>query len=487
VHLEARIYKEKKIKNVETFKLSELIFELRKLIIEFLAGFGEETLTDNNIEKSAPDDNNAFPIFNFFPILHIDHEDNSEGAEKNSGSFLSKNVFKKSIKNLCSKTYKPALKNSILSGAAQLSDYTIPGQCYSFKIGNLTIRNPVISAPLAGISDNTYRIFASAFGSALTYTEMITACGIHYNHKKSLALSEITDYERPCALQLFGEDPDIIVEAAARLEDRADIIDINMGCPVPKILKAKSGGYLVQDESRVEKIIRKVSSSINKPLTIKTRIGWDRDSINILNIAKIAESSGADAIAIHGRTVKQGFSGEVDYSLIKEVKEKVKIPVIVSGDIDSSKKALEVLKYTGCDGVMVGRAAKGRLWLMANILMAVCRLGATGAGGMDTDNNTNNTDNTDNKPEHKDHYKDYSKDYYADCSDFEPDISWKKEYSKLYLKFLIYFKGEDRAVKEFRKHLCWIFRGEQGVNRVKQEFFKIKDYTGAISCIDKIR
>ena len=476
MHLEARIYKEKKIKNVETFKLSELIFELRKLIIEFLAGFGEETLTDNNIQKSAPDDNNAFPIFNFFPILHINHEDNSEGAEKNSGSFLSKNVFKKSIENLYSKTCNPALKNSIPEGEASNLESTLSNQCHSFKIGNLTIRNPVISAPLAGISDNTYRIFASAFGSVLTYTEMITACGIHYNHKKSLALSEITDYERPCALQLFGEDPDIIAEAAARLEDRADIIDINMGCPVPKILKAKSGGYLVQDESRVEKIIRKVSSSINKPLTIKTRIGWDRDSINILNIAKIAESSGADAIAIHGRTVKQGFSGEVDYSLIKEVKEKVKIPVIVSGDIDSSKKALEVLKYTGCDGVMVGRAAKGRLWLMANILMAFC--------GLCEPRSTGAYNNTDNETAHKDYY---SKDYDEVYSDFEPDISWKKEYSKLYLKFLIYFKGEDRAVKEFRKHLCWIFRGERRVNRIKQEFFKIKDYTGAVSCINKIQ
>jgi tRNA-dihydrouridine synthase len=316
---------------------------------------------------------------------------------------------------------------------------------------------------------------------------MITAYGIYYNHTKSLALSEITDYERPCALQLFGEDPDIIAEAAVRLEDRADIIDINMGCPVPKILKAKSGGYLVQDESRVERIIKKVSSSINKPLIIKTRIGWDRDSINIINIAKIAESSGADAIAIHGRTVKQGFSGEVDYSLIKEVKEKVKIPVIASGDINSSKKALEVLNYTGCDGVMIGRAAKGRLWLIANILMAVCGLGMPGAGSADIDNNTDNTGNADNKPAYKDYYMGYNEDYYACYSDFEPDIDWKKEFSKLYLKFLIYFKGEDRAVKEFRKHLYWIFRGEQEISRVKQEFFKIKDFAGAVSCIDEIR
>jgi len=429
---------------VETFKLPELILELKRLADEFLVDYIEKNLT----------------------------------------------VSKKSIENLCGNIYKPASKNSILKGGVSLSDCINQNQCHSFKIGNLTIKNPVISAPLAGISDNTYRIFAAAFGSALTYTEMITAYGIHYNHTKSLALSEITDYERPCALQLFGEDPDIIAEAAVRLEDRADIIDINMGCPVPKILKAKSGGYLIQDESRVEKIIRKVSSSIKKPLTIKTRIGWDRDSINILNIAKIAERSGADAIAIHGRTVKQGFSGEVDYSLIKEVKKKVKIPVIASGNINSSKNALEVLNYTGCDGVMIGRAAKGRLWLMANILMAVCGFGLSGAEGVNIDNNKNNTDNKDNKfnqLEHEDHYKDYSRDYYAGCSDFEPGISWKKEFSKLYLKFLIYFKGEDKAVKEFRKHLCWIFKGEAGISRAKREFFKIKDYAGAISCINEIQ
>jgi nifR3 family TIM-barrel protein len=429
---------------VETFKLPELILELKRLVNKFLVDY---------IEKNPT-------------------------------------VSKKSIENLCSNINKPALKNSILKGGVRLSDCINQSQCHSFKIRNLTIKNPVISAPLAGVSDNTYRIFAAAFGSALTYTEMITAYGIHYNHTKSLALSEITDYERPCALQLFGEDPDIIAEAAVRLEDRADIIDINMGCPVPKILKAKSGGYLIQDESRVEKIIRKVSPSIKKPLTIKTRIGWDRDNINIINIAKIAESSGADAIAIHGRTVKQGFSGEVDYSLIKEVKEKVKIPVIASGDIDSSKNALEVLNYTGCDGVMIGRAAKGRLWLMANILMAVCGFGLSGAEGADMENNTDNTgstNNTDNKVGYKDYYKVYNEDYYAGYSDFEPDISWKKEFSKLYLKFLIYFKEEDRAVKEFRKHLCWIFRGEAGISKVKHEFFKIKDYAGAISCIDEIQ
>lgn len=260
---------------------------------------------------------------------------------------------------------------------------------------------------------------------------MATSYGIHYNHRKSLALADITGYERPCALQLFGSDPVMIAEAAVRLEERADIIDINMGCPVPKVLKSKSGGYLHRDEDKIEKIVKKVSSVLKKPVTIKTRTGWDSSSINVLKIAKIAESSGAAAISIHGRTVKQGFSGKVDYKLIKEVKEKVSVPVIVSGDIDSAAKAAEVLDYTSCEGVMIGRAAKGRLWIMMNILM-----GISGLYGIN------------NKKRY---------------SEFDPGLDWKKEFSKLYLKFLIYFKGENRAVNEFRKHLAWIFKGIEGI------------------------
>ncbi|MCJ7727376.1 MAG: tRNA-dihydrouridine synthase, partial [Actinobacteria bacterium] len=231
----------------------------------------------------------------------------------------------------------------------------------------------------------------------------------------------------------------------------ADIIDINMGCPVPKILKAKSGGYLLQDEAKIEKIITGLSSVLKKPVTVKTRIGWDSNNINILNIAKIAEGSGASAISIHGRTVKQGFSGDVDYELIKKVKEKVKIPVIVSGDIDSPLKAKEILDYTGCDGIMIGRAVKGRLWLMMDMLIFII-----GNGGRVID------------PE------------------FNPGIDWKKEFSKIYLKFLINFKGENKAVREFRKHLCWIFKGSGGISRARSEFFKIESFKDAVNCINNI-
>jgi len=332
-------------------------------------------------------------------------------------------------------------------------DFDIPE--HSFEIGNVEIKNPLISAPLAGISDNTFRIFARFFGSALNCTEMISSYGIVYGQKKSLTLSEITNYERPCALQIFGPDPEIIAEAALRIEDKADIIDINMGCPVPKVLKAKSGGYLIQDKEKVKKIIKRLSSVLKKPLTIKTRIGWDAESINILDIAKIAEHSGAKAISIHGRTVKQGFSGVADYKLIKKVKEKIKIPVIVSGDIDSPGKAVEIMDYTGCDGIMIGRAVKGRLWLLTNILVFLLA-----------------------------DYKESTNKIFDSVS--EPDLEWKKELSELYLKFMIYFKGEDRAVREFRKRLSWIFKGEKGISRIRDGFFKIDSFKNAIELIDNI-
>lgn len=322
------------------------------------------------------------------------------------------------------------------------------------KIGTLEIANPVISAPLAGISDSTYRVFARAFGCGLTFSEMVTSYGIHFNHKKSCKLTEITDYERPCALQLFGSEPDIMAEAAKKIELQADIIDVNMGCPVPKILKAKSGGYLMQDESRVEDIVSKMAKVLKKPLTVKTRIGWNRDNINIIRIAQIAENSGASAITIHGRTVKQGFSGKVDYETISRVKKKVDIPVIVSGDIGSPGEAQRVLEVTGCDGVMIGRASKGTLWLFLDILMHL----------MTAD--------------------DYKQDDAELC--FQPTDNWKKDFARLYLRFLVEFKGEYKAIREFRKHLSWIFKGLRYITEARKRFFLIDSIDDALEIIDSI-
>ena len=326
---------------------------------------------------------------------------------------------------------------------------------HRFKIGQLEIANPIISAPLAGISDNTYRIFARSFGCGLTFSEMVTGYGIHFNHKKSGKLTEITDYERPCALQLFGSEPDIMAEAAKKVEEQADIIDINMGCPVPKILKAKSGGYLMQEESRVEDILSKMVPMLKKPLTVKTRIGWDRNNINVIRIAQIAENSGASAITVHGRTVKQGFSGKADYGIISRVKKEVNIPVIVSGDIGAPQEAKRVLEITGCDGVMIGRASKGTLWLFLDILIYLVLVEDDKLTGIE--------------------------DF-----DFSPDGEWKKSFARLYLEFLVMFKGEYKAVREFRKHLSWIFKGVRDITRARKRFFLIQSTEDALDIIDSI-
>jgi tRNA-dihydrouridine synthase B len=325
---------------------------------------------------------------------------------------------------------------------------------YSFNIGDIEIKNPIISAPLAGISDNTFRVFARYFGCSLTFSEMVTSYGLHYDHKKSGELIKITDLERPCALQLFGSDPGVMAEAAAKVAKNADIIDINMGCPVPKIIKAKSGGYLMQKEKLAGKIISSMVEALDKPLTVKTRIGWNRDNINAVNMAKIAQECGASAITIHGRTVKQGFSGKVDYGTIKKVKEAVDIPVIASGDILTAGDTLEVLEYTGCDGVMIGRAAKGTLWLFLDMVISFLLL----EEGNDI----------------------------SDIPEGDPDKEWKKRFAGLYLKFLVHFKGEFKAVREFRKHLSWIFKGERDIAKARKKFFLIENTGDALEIIDSI-
>jgi tRNA-dihydrouridine synthase B len=324
-------------------------------------------------------------------------------------------------------------------------DYIIEKR--SFRIGDVLVINPVISAPLAGISDNTYRIFAKAFGSALNYSEMVSSYGLFYNHRDSLALASISDYERPCGIQIFGSEPEIMLDAALRIENYADFIDINMGCPVPKVIKTKSGGYLLKDEKRISRIITKITAEVKKPLTIKVRLGWDKNSINAWRVAKIAEDCGAAAIAVHGRTVRQGFSGNVEYETIKKVKEGVNIPVMVSGDIDSFNKAKYVLELTSCDAVMIGRSSKGTPWLFFNMV--------SGFEGLE-------------------------------LNDFCPSLKLKKDLASLYLRFMIYFKGEEKAVKEFRKFIAWIFKGIKGISRSKQDFFSVATFDDAIEQIAKI-
>lgn len=236
------------------------------------------------------------------------------------------------------------------------------------KIGSVELPNPVILAPMAGVSDLPFRLLCREQGAGLVCMEMVSAKAIAYHNRNTERLMEINDREHPVSLQLFGSEPDLMAEIAAQIEDKPfDILDINMGCPVPKIVGNGEGSALMKNPKLIEEIITKVSRVLKKPLTVKFRKGFDDDHVNAVEIAKIAEASGAAAVAVHGRTREQFYSGTADWEIIRQVKEAVSIPVIGNGDVDSPEKAKVLLDSTGCDGVMIGRAARGNPWLFHRV------------------------------------------------------------------------------------------------------------------------
>ena len=236
-------------------------------------------------------------------------------------------------------------------------------------IGSVELPNPVILAPMAGVSDLPFRLLCSEQGAGLVCMEMVSAKAIAYRNRNTEKLMETDPREHPVSLQLFGSEPDLMAEIAAQIEDRPfDILDINMGCPVPKIVGNGEGSALMKNPKLIEEIITKVSRAIQKPLTVKFRKGFDDDHVNAVEIAKIAEASGAAAVAVHGRTREQFYSGTADWEIIRQVKEAVSIPVIGNGDVDSPEKAKVLLDSTGCDGVMIGRAARGNPWLFRRVV-----------------------------------------------------------------------------------------------------------------------
>ena len=236
-----------------------------------------------------------------------------------------------------------------------------------WKIGNVEIKNQIVLAPMAGISNTSFRKIIKEMGAGLIYAEMVSDKAIMYNNDKTFDLLKMTDEERPIAQQIFGSDIESFVIAAKKVEStqHPDIIDINMGCPVPKVaIKAQAGSALLKNPQKIYEIVKAVVNSVSIPVTVKIRSGWDSDSINAVEIAKIVEKAGASAITVHPRTRAQGYSGNADWSIIKKVKEAVSIPVIGNGDIKSCYDAKRMIEETGCDAIMIGRGVLGNPWLI---------------------------------------------------------------------------------------------------------------------------
>ena len=243
----------------------------------------------------------------------------------------------------------------------------------SFKIGNIEIKNPVVLAPMAGISNTSYRKIIKEMGAGLIYAEMVSDKAICFENEKTLKMLAMSEEERPIAQQIFGSDIDSFTKAAQIIEEKMkpDIIDINMGCPVPKVaVKNQAGSALLKDVNKIKEIVASVVNAVNVPVTVKIRSGWDEKNINAVEVAKACEEAGASAIAIHGRTRSQGYSGKANWDIIKQVKDNVNIPVIGNGDVTSAEEFLKMLNYTKCDAVMIGRGCIGNPWLINDCVNA---------------------------------------------------------------------------------------------------------------------
>lgn len=297
------------------------------------------------------------------------------------------------------------------------------------QIGNVELQNNFILAPMAGVSDLPFRLLCREFGAGLACMEMVSAKAIYYNNKNTEALMEIHPEEPPVSLQIFGSDPDIISEMAKKIEERPfSILDINMGCPVPKVVNNHEGSALMKEPKLVHEIVAKTVRAIQKPVTVKIRKGFDENHVNAVEIARIAEDAGAAAVMVHGRTREQYYEGKADWDIIRQVKEAVSVPVLGNGDIFCAEDAKHMMEETGCDGVGVARGARGNPWIFREL------------------------------------------NHYFETGDIlpKPDFEEVKRVIARHMELQCRYKGEYIAVREMRKHVAWYTTGFPNSAKLRQ-------------------